>query len=136
MAIKEYKIKVDNEIVGLEQIEAETTPAQTEDKLKKESKKGDSVGKLVAIQMGKQAAQYAINNYGNLTGDYVTQENIGGALEVAGLIGMMATGPLGIAAAAASVGVKVASRAIDVRKSQIQSDAFRSRVGLTNGGSR
>ena len=86
--------------------------------------------------MGKQAAQYAINNYGNLTGDYVTQENIGGALEVAGLIGMMATGPLGIAAAAASVGVKVASRAIDVRKSQIQSDAFRSRVGLTNGGSR
>ena len=144
MAAKEYKIKVTNEIVGLEngggqsQIDNGTSePAQNQNAkavVKKSASGG--VGKAVAVNMGKQAFSYATSNYGNLTGDYIGQANISEGFEIAGLIAMAATGWIGAAAAIGAIGVKAVNRFVDVRKSEVASANMRERTGLSKGGSR
>lgn len=134
---KEYKISIQNQIVGLERVETEqpqvqapmqSQSAQTEALASKTSKFG-SASKAIAIHMGKQALNYALSNYGNLTGDHITQARISETLELAGLIAMAASGPVGMVAAAGNVAIKAFNRYIDVRKSEIQSNAMRIRTG-------
>lgn len=136
---KEYKISIQNQIVGLERVETEqpqvqapmqSQSAQTEALASKTSKFG-SASKAIAIHMGKQALNYALSNYGNLTGDYIAQARISETLELAGLIAMAASGPVGMVAAAGNVAIKAFNRYIDVRKSEIQSNAMRIRTGAS-----
>lgn len=141
---KEYKISIQNQIVGLERVETEqpqmqapmqapmqSQSAQTEALASKTSKFG-SASKTIAIHMGKQALSYAMSNYGNLTGDYIGQTRINETLEVAGLIGMaVAGGWVGVTAAVGAVAIKAVNRYVDVKKSEIQSNAMRIRTGAS-----
>ncbi len=139
----EYKIKIENDIVGLDKINPEaqkqTAPQETQkatqERLLGESK-GAGTGKAIASYMGKQALSYALSNYGNLTGDHLGQTRINEGLEIAGLITMAASGWVGLAAAIGSVAVKGVNRFVDVRKSEIASEAIRQRIGLSRSGSR
>lgn len=138
MADVEYIIKVQNELIKTGDTHVPTeesaTPEQTTKKLTKEASNeaSESVSKVVAIQMGKQALQYGIQNYGNLTGDYVTQANISAGLQVAGLVAMASQGPVGIAAAAVSLGTQALSYSIDMNKRNREAQFLRERVGMAS----
>lgn len=141
---KEYKISIQNQIVGLERVETEqpqvqapmqapmqSQSAQTEALASRTATVG-SASKTIAIHMGKQALSYAVSNYGNLTGDYIGQARINETLEVAGLIGMaVAGGWVGVAAAVGSLAIKAVNRYVDVKKSEIHSNAMRIRTGAS-----
>lgn len=91
----------------------------------------NSVVKTMAVQMGRQALQYALSNYGNLTGDYVGQSNISAGIEIGSLALMSMTG--GVVGALAAIGaltVKNLNYYLDVKKSENQARAMRERVGL------
>jgi hypothetical protein len=135
---KEYKISIDNNLVGLEQVGQSASQevkspigdqnAKAEALAEKTSKFG-SISKAIAVQMGKQALNYALSNYGSLTGDYITQNKISEMLEVGSLIAMAASGWVGAAAAIGAVAVKAVNRYVDVKKSEIQSNAMQIRTG-------
>lgn len=136
MADVEYIIKVQNELIKTGDTHVPTeesaTPEQTTKKLVKEASNeaSESVSKVVAIQVGKQALQYGIQNYGNLTGDYVGQANISAGLQVAGLVAMASQGPVGIAAAAVSLGTQALSYGIDMNKRNRETQFLRERTGM------
>lgn len=67
---------------------------------------GIAIAKTVGVMALKKGMQYGVTNFGNLTGDYLTQSSINSAIEISGLVGMAATGPLGLAVATVSVGFK------------------------------
>lgn len=143
MADVEYIIKVQNELIKTGDTHVPTeesaTPEQTQKKIAKEASNeaSGSVSKLVAIQIGKQALQYGMSNYGNLTGDYVGQANISAGLQVAGLVAMASQGPLGIAAAVTSLGIQAANYGIDMAKKRRETEFLRERTGMTqNSGGR
>ncbi len=84
------------------------------------------------VSLGKRALDYGLSNYGNLTGDHIGQARINETLEVAGLIGMaVAGGWVGVAAAVGAVAIKAVNRYVDVKKSEIQSNAMRIRTGAS-----
>ena len=135
---KEYRISINNNLVGLERvteqkelIHPENVQAARTEALAEKTAKMGSTSKAIAIHMGRQALSYAVSNYGNLTGDYIGQTRINEGLEVAGLIGMAASGWVGAAAAVGSVVIKAVNRYVDVKKSEIQSNAMRIRTGAS-----
>lgn len=102
-----------------------------------DTKPTQSVGGVIAAQMGKKALQFATSNYGNLTGDYVMQEKISSVIELGGLVAMASQGPVGIAAAVGSVAIQGINYAIDIKKKNQQSAFIRERVGtITKSGGR
>jgi len=133
---KEYRIKIDNELIGLERVGTE--PAQSQDpskaaeRLERETS-SSGIGKTIAITMGRQALNYAISNYGNLTGDYVTQERIQAGIEIFSTITMMITGGVpGIIIGAGSIALKAVSQQIDITKRNREVDLLRMRTGTMN----
>lgn len=133
---KEYRISINNNLVGLEKvteqkelIHPENVQAARTEALAEKTAKMGSTSKAIAIHMGRQALNYALSNYGNLTGDHITQARISETLELAGLIAMAASGPVGMVAAAGNVAIKAFNRYIDVRKSEIQANALKVRTG-------
>lgn len=103
---------------------------------KANKKAKDSVTKLMALQMGKQALGYGLSNYGNLTGDYIGQARLNDALNAAGMIGTALTGPVGLAVVAGQVAIAGFNRYADVQKSKVISQNMQARVGISIGGSR
>lgn len=132
---KEYRIAVDNNIVNLEQVETERKDAVATDASILPKKK-DSVSKLVAVDAVKKAANYAVQNYGNLTGDTLGQTAINEAVGLIGMGAMAMTGPVGLVAVGVQVGLTFANRGIEVAKSRNVSKSIRTRLGIVNGGSR
>lgn len=141
--IIEYRITAEMELLQTNtdkspSPQSKATPEQTQKKIAKEASNeaSGSVSKLVAIQMGKQALQYGMSNYGNLTGDYVTQANIGAGVQIAGLVAMASQGPLGIAAAVFSLSTQALNNGLDIAKKNREVQFLRERVGMTsiNGG--
>lgn len=135
---KEYRISINNNLVGLERvteqkelIQPENVQAARTEALAEKTAKMGSTSKAIAIHMGRQALSYAVSNYGNLTGDYIGQTRINEGLEIAGLIGMAASGWVGAAAAVGSVAIKAVNRYVEVKKSEIQSNAMRIRTGAS-----
>jgi len=133
----EYRIPINVELIATESKgtpspTSKATPGQTQKKLAKEASNeaSGSVSKVVAIQVGKRALQYGIQNYGNLTGDYVGQANISAGLQVAGLVAMALQGPVGIAAAAVSLGTQALSYGIDMNKRNREAQFLRERTGM------
>jgi len=133
----EYRIPINIELIATESKgtpspTSKATPAQTQKKLANEASNeaSGSVSKVVAIQVGKRALQYGIQNYGNLTGDYVGQANISAGLQVAGLVAMALQGPVGIAAAAVSLGTQALSYGIDMNKRNREAQFLRERTGM------
>ena len=141
--IIEYRITAEMELLQTNtdkspSPQSKATPEQTQKKIAKEASNeaSGSVSKLVAIQMGKQALQFGMSNYGNLTGDYVTQANIGAGVQIAGLVAMASQGPLGIAAAVFSLSTQALNNGLGIAKKNREVQFLRERVGMTsiNGG--
>jgi hypothetical protein len=90
------------------------------------------LGKVIAIDAVKRAGQFALSNYGNLTGDYQTQANIQGGLELAGLGAMALSGPVGFAAAVGSLTLKAVSNQIELAKRNQATEMLRFRTGMNS----
>lgn len=129
---KEIVIKVDHTLKGDTDVTQETTETQdaqaSTERVKKKADKSPS--KTIAMYMSKQALNYAVSNYGNLTGDYIAQANIQGTIEIGGIVAMAFTGPVGVVASIGAVGIKVASQQIDLYKKNLNTQLLRERTGM------
>ena len=89
------------------------------------------------VYMGKQAMNYGLSNYGNLTGDYIMQEQLSAGVELLTMgLALAKGGALGVLYTGVSLGLKVVNRGIDISKSRTISNIQMERLGLTKGGSR
>lgn len=96
-----------------------------------------STSKMVATYVGTQALKWATSNYGNLTGDYVTQANINEGIAIAGMGIAMAQSPImGGLAAATALTVKGIERMLEIREQEQRAQSIRERVGtiISTGG--
>jgi hypothetical protein len=129
MNSNEIVIKIDHSISG-DSSGAETVDAEQNGAITKEKSNGNSVSKTIAVYMAKQAVGYAFSNYGNLTGDYIAQANIQGTIEVAGLIALAVSSPVGAVSAGMSLAVKIANMSIENYKKNISINQLRERTGM------
>lgn len=93
--------------------------------------------KMVATYMGTQAVKWATSNYGNLTGDYLTQANINEGISIAGMGIAIARSPLmGGLMAATALTVKGIEKMLEIREQEQRSMSIRERVGtiISTGG--
>lgn len=132
---KEYRIAIDNNLVGIERVDPGTGTLPSE-AVSGESKSQSGVSKAIAVHMGQKAFQYMVSNYGELTGNYYAQEQINAALQITGMIGMAATGLVGAIVVGAQLAVMGIDRAIEVNTSRRTSRVLQERYGIALGGSR
>lgn len=132
---KEYRIAVDNNVINLKLSDAgeliETTPKTTAAVPKK-----DSVSKLIAVEAGRRSANYAIKNYGNLTGDEIGQQQLSETINMIGMAALAFSSPVGAFAVGAKITGDLVDRAINVNKSRRASRTMQTRLGINHGGSR
>lgn len=91
---------------------------------------------LALIQAGKSALNYAISNYGELTGDYYTQEMINSIIQVVGMGVTAMSSTLGAVGVGVQLSLSGINRLIDVKKSKIKSKNMQERLGISFSGSR
>ncbi len=85
--------------------------------------------KALATQMAKKVATTALNNYGNITGDYTTQQNIQTAIGEAAALGTaVAMGPAGIALYAVDKVVQAFDYVARLKRSEIEANFKQQRV--------
>lgn len=135
MAEKEYRIPIQVEISAnmASEENGDATPKDnvSEDSTSKTKKESSNTAKTMAIYMGKQAAQYLVSNYGNLTGDYMGQANLSAGIELGSMAMMVAKGgAVGAVVAAGTLAVKGLNYYLDNKKSENRAKALRERVGL------
>lgn len=135
MAEKEYRIPIQVEISAnmTSEDNDNVTPKDnvSEDSTPKTKKENSNTAKTMAIYMGKQAAQYLVSNYGNLTGDYMGQANLSAGIELGSMAMMVAKGgAVGAVVAAGTLAVKGLNYYLDNKKSENRAKALRERVGL------
>lgn len=94
---------------------------------------GGGATKAIGAMALKKGLQYGASNYGNLTGDYLAQSQINSTIEIAGLIGMAATGPIGIAVAVTSIGFKAIDFYTNRAKENQNIEYLRQRTATWNG---
>jgi hypothetical protein len=136
----EYRIPINIELIATESKgtpspTSKATPDQTQKKLANEASNeaGGVLSKMVAIQVGKQAINYGLQNYGNLTGDYITQSHLQTANQLGGTLLMAVKGGIaGMTIAAASLGFQVISYGIDVANRNREAQCLRERVGMAS----
>lgn len=98
----------------------------------KQKSGGSGLGKAVMVNAVNQASQFALSNYGNLTGDYITQANVQGGLELIGLGLMAVSGPVGAVAAVSALTIKTINQQIEITKKNQQTAFLRARTGMMN----
>ena len=111
------------------------SPADTQTPKEKE-KEDKSVGRVIAVQLAKKAATWAVSGYGDLTGDYLRQTTISETISAVTLVGQALSSPLGAAMTAATLGITAANKAIEIRKNEQEVAFLRERLGeiSTRGG--
>lgn len=142
--VQEYRITVSHVLAGGSEEggdAAVTLPAEGGDvQAEKTAKKAGTAGtvaKAIALQIGQQAVQFGLSNYGNLTGDYLTGERLSAAVEISGMAAAIAAAPaLGIPAAILNVGTKALDYYIRMQRSEQQARFMRERLGLSTSGGR
>lgn len=98
---------------------------------------GSSTSKMVATYVGTQALKWATSNYGNLTGDYLTQNNINEGIAIAGMgVAIMQSPIMGGVAAGVALTVKGVERMLEIREQEQRAQSIRERVGtiISTGG--
>jgi hypothetical protein len=138
--IKEYFIRVDTNIIDNtdnENVTQQPTSQETSAKKVAQESRGKNLGAIAAIQIGKQALNFGLSNYGNLTGDYVTQTQLkaGASLLAAGA--MIIANPLvGTIATVGTIGTQAIMAAINVAKTDREAALLRQRTQtfITSGG--
>ncbi len=95
------------------------------------------VGMSVAAHLGKKGMNYVVSNYGNLTGDYLTQARIQETMALGfNLVLLVKGGFIGATVVASQYGTQILDRSVNIRKSEIASEMMRNRLGISKGGSR
>lgn len=124
----EYTLRVDNVVT----VKGDDGTGQKSSKEEIKSREMSSqIGSTIAIQMAKQATQFVVSNYGDLTGDYIQQKNIQGAIEIGGLALMaIKGGAVGVALAVGTLVIKVAQRNIEVERANRSIALLRERTGM------
>lgn len=124
----EYTLRVDNVVT----VKGDDGTGQKSSKEEIKSREMSSqIGSTIAIQMAKQATHFVVSNYGDLTGDYIQQKNIQGALEIGGLALMaIKGGAVGVALAVGTLVIKVAQRNIEVERANRSIALLRERTGM------
>lgn len=135
MVKNKYRIPIQVEITAKMSSENNDDPTPkdevSEESNPKTKKESSNIAKTMAIYMGKQAAQYLVSNYGNLTGDYMGQANLSAGIELGSMAMMVAKGgPVGAVVAAGTLAVKGLNYYLDNKKSENRARALRERVGL------
>ena len=96
-----------------------------------------STAKMVGTYLGTQAVKWATSNYGNLTGDYITQANINESISIIGMgIAMIQSPVMGGVAAATVLAVKGVETMLEWRQQDQKAQSIRERVGtiISTGG--
>lgn len=124
----EYTLRVDNVVT----VKGDDGTGQKSSKEEIKSREMSSqIGSTIAIQMAKQATQFVVSNYGDLTGDYIQQKNIQGVVEIGGLALMaIKGGAVGTALAVGILVIKVAQRNIEVERANRSIALLRERTGM------
>lgn len=88
-------------------------------------------------QTARGIGGFAISSYGDISGDYIGQQQISDTTQLLGMGVLLATGGVaGAIAVGLTVGTKVVQRAINIKKSETISNAKMKRMGIIEGGSR
>ena len=96
-----------------------------------------STAKMIGTYLGTQAVKWATSNYGNLTGDYITQANINESISIIGMgIAMIQSPVMGGVAAATVLAVKGVETMLEWRQQDQKAQSIRERVGtiISTGG--
>lgn len=146
MEAKEYRIYIHNVV---EQDKKETPEQQaasqpTPEKAKEVANKAEkSTALLIAQQVGKEAFGFALQNYGDLTGDYVTQQmlqvGLGLASDIVGVvIAGISGGVPGVAISATTIvlkyGLQGASYGLNIAKEQQRVSILQERLRVVSVG--
>lgn len=92
-----------------------------------------NMAQMLAFRVGANALQYGLQNYGNLTGDYIGQQTLELVTGLASDVFMIAKGGLlGLAAVGIKYGTKGITRLIDYSKSATKASMLQERAGITN----
>lgn len=132
------RLEHDVEVTSREGVDTETvttnvTQEAQVDKLSKEARSGKSLALSMAAQYGKQIAGYALSNYGNLTGDYVTQRTITEGINLIGTAASIIANPvLGTISTMLNVGTQIADIAIQNKAINKQAEFLRERTQTMN----
>lgn len=141
MADNEYRIYIHNVVEeDTSQTPEQQASSQTDPKKAKKTadKAEKSTALLIAQQIGKEALGFALQNYGDLTGDYTTQKLMQVGLSVATdissiVIAGIATGGTGALIAGVGVGLKYGMQGINygfnIAKEQQRASILRERLG-------
>ena len=141
MADNEYRIYIHNVIEeDTSQTPEQQASSQTDPKKAKKTadKAEKSTALLIAQQIGKEALGFALQNYGDLTGDYTTQKLMQVGLSVATdissiVIAGIATGGTGAIVAGVGVGLKYGMQGINygfnIAKEQQRASILKERLG-------
>jgi hypothetical protein len=117
-----------------EGVNKKSTPEATQKKLKNQTLTNAS--KTVAMHMGKQAASYALANYGNLTGDNFTQAIVQDSINIGGDIAIALSSPIGAFMIGGKTVLQAHKRYVDIQKSTDNANRLLERMGLAKDGSR
>ena len=97
------------------------------------AKSAANAAKAIATQMASKVATTALNNYGNITGDYVTQQNMQTMVgEVTALGGAIAMGPVGVATYVGGKLIEGYNYVSQLKRSEAESSFKRQRVYAAN----
>ena len=92
-----------------------------------------NAAKAMVITAAKKVATTALNNYGNITGDYVGQQNIQTLIGEASALGAaIALGPAGIAMYAVDKGLQAYNYVSQIKRSEAESAFKQKRVYAAN----
>ncbi len=129
---KEVTVTNDAATASAEAATTPTQPAQNMENIAKTAKGRKSLAATVAVQYGKQIAQAAVSNYGELTGDYATQRSINTATEIGGMVATVAANPIvGGIGVGVSAATQIASYFIERGKHDRQVAVLRERTQTT-----
>ena len=96
------------------------------------AKSNANASKALALQMAGKIGSAVLNNYGNITGDYVAQQNIQTAIsEGASLASAAALGWAGIAMYALDKGIQIVNYVIERKKNEREAAFKQQRVYAT-----
>lgn len=97
------------------------------------SKSRTNPAKAILSRMVKQAAATALNNYGNITGDYISGQNLQTAIgEATAIAGAAAMGWVGIALYAIDKGAQAYNYIAQLKRSEAESAFKQKRVYAAN----
>lgn len=127
---KEYRIKIQNELIMDSQDVTGQDKQDTQSKKDKAADDNKNTSGAIALYVGKQMAQSLIGNFGALTGDYIQQANLNSIMELSTtIISAVKFGKVGVIMAVANVATKALTYGINKTIETRNADMLTVRTG-------